>query len=116
MSESIKTFIENLHRVETLSESLSAEVRAQMARSFRNLSSEDKDKIRGQLFQDLVKGAEALGLVIGQVKNLLSLPEGFQALPINGDSVELRLREVHARLVDAAGVLTEAGELLFPEN
>jgi len=115
MSETIRKFTEDLHCVETLSESLPAEFRARAASAFRSLPEKDKAEARELLFQDIVKGAQALGKVIGHMKNILRIPEGFQALPINGDIVESRLREVHSRLVDAAGVLTEAGGLLFPE-
>jgi len=115
-SESIKEFADNLHRVETLSEKFPADLRATLARSFRNMTATEKEAAREILFQDLVNGASSLGIVIGQLKRLLSITEGFQALPINGDIVETRLREVHRRLVDAATVLTEAGSLLFPES
>lgn len=111
----IDKFTEDLHKVETVSECLPDALRASLARSFRAMSSADKDAARELLFQDLIKGAESLGHVIGQVKRLLAIPEGFQALPLNGVSVESRLREAHARLVDAAGLITEAGGLLFPE-
>jgi len=114
--ESIKEFADNLHRVETLSENLPADLRATLARSFRSMTAAEKEAAREALFQDLVQGASSLGIVIGQVKKLLAITEGFQALPLNGDIVETRLREVHRRLVDAAAVLTEAGSLMFPES
>jgi len=116
MSQTIKAFTENLHRVETLSDILPTDLRARLAQSFRDMPAEGKQEARTLLFQDIIKHAEALGLVIGHLKRTLSIPEGFQSLPINGDDVEARLREVHRRLVDAAGVLTEAGGLLFPES
>lgn len=116
MSESIKSFTENLHKVETLSDGLPTDLRLKLVQSFRRMSPAEKEQGRDILFKDIVKQAEGLGLVIGHLKRTLSIPEGFQSLPLNGDQVEERLREVHRRLVDAAGVLTEAGGLLFPES
>lgn len=108
-------FFNELHKIECASAELPPFLRAKVARAFRFATQAEKEAARDVLFNDLVAGAEALGQVIGQVKALLLIPEGFQGLPINGDSVEARLRELHRRLVDAAAVMTETGGLLYPE-
>jgi hypothetical protein len=108
-------FIRDLHRVETKTGTLPPEIRAQLAESFRSFSSEDKLVAREELFKDLVRIAEQLGAAIGLLKKVVSIPEGFRALPLNGCTVEVKLTDLHRQLVDAAATLTDAGGLLYPE-
>ena len=108
-------FIKDLHRVETKTHALPLEVRAQLAESFRCFSSEDKLVAREELFKDLVRIAEQLGAAIGLLKKVVSIPEGFHALPLNGVTVQHKLKDLHRQLVDAAATLTDAGGLLYPE-
>jgi hypothetical protein len=109
-------FIKDLHHIGTRTAALGPELQAQLAESFRCFSSKDKHIAREELFKDLVRIAEQLGAGIGLLKKTISIPEGFHALPLNGVTVQHKLKDLHRQLVDAAATLTDAGGLLYPEG